>query len=177
MKWISLEVKHLEQVLRWRRSDHVTRVMFTDVDDDMDKQRKWFENIKNDDSCLYYIMEVDDKPIGLVSFSHINRQNKRAIWHFYIGDTDYLMLGAFIDAYVYNFAFEVLDLEKVICEVMDINDSIIKIRNKYGVRLVGVLEKHIFKNNEWHNIHLFEITKENWLKNRGSFERYQPIYE
>lgn len=175
MKWIPLVEEHLEQVLLWRRMEHVTKVMFTNVENDIDEQRSWFQKIKNDLCSQYFIMEVEKKWIGLVSYSNIDQQNKRAIWHFYIGDTDYLMLGAFIDAYVYNYAFEILGLEKVICEVMDINESIQKIRAKYNVRLVGVYEKHILKDNEWHDVHLYEITRDNWFLTRGKFEIYRPL--
>ena len=87
------------------------------------------------------------------------------------------MIAGFLGAYMYNYAFKKLGLEKLIGEVMEINESVRKLHVKQGAREVGYFEKHIKKNEEWYNVYIFEMTKELWQEKEEKFTKYVPEVE
>ncbi|MFF2178491.1 UDP-4-amino-4,6-dideoxy-N-acetyl-beta-L-altrosamine N-acetyltransferase [Lysinibacillus sp. NPDC058147] len=168
MIWRKVQKKHLQKILDWRTKENITRVMYTDIPYSMENQKKWFEAINECQTSMYWVMEYNGESIGLISLTSINWHNKRAYWNFYVGEEKYALLAGFIGLYMYNYAFKELGLKKLLGEVMDINEGVQKLHLRQGAREVGILEKHIFKNNVWHDVHLFEMTAERWSIN----ERY-----
>lgn len=172
MKWIQIEERHLQQILDWRTSEEVTRYMYTDIEYSMENQKKWLEKIRADENGCYFLMEYRDELIGFISLTDINWTHKRATWNFYIGNMKYAMLAGFLGAYMYNYAFHELGLEKLNGEVMDINEGVRKLHLKQGAREVGVLEHHICKQGVWHDVYIFEMTKERWHDMGGKFAKF-----
>lgn len=174
MKWIPIEEQHLQQILDWRTSEQVTQFMYTDIEYSLENQKKWLKKIRTDENGRYFLMEYRDELIGFISLTDIQWQHKRATWNFYIGNMKYAMLAGFLGAYMYNYAFDELGLEKLNGEVMDINEGVRKLHAKQGAREVGMLERHICKNGVWHDVYLFEMTKERWLEVGPKFKKYVP---
>ncbi|HIW34699.1 MAG TPA: GNAT family N-acetyltransferase [Candidatus Paenibacillus intestinavium] len=46
----------LELILEWRTSEHVTKYMYTDIDKNIDNQRRWFDRISNDSTQCYWMI-------------------------------------------------------------------------------------------------------------------------
>ena len=174
MKWIQIEEQHLQQILDWRTSENVTRFMYTDIEYNLDNQKKWLEKIRADENGRYYLMEYRDELIGFISLTDIQWAHKRATWNFYIGNMKYAMLAGFLGAYIYNYAFNELGLEKLNGEVMDTNEGVRKLHIKQGAREVGMLEQHIYKNGVWHDVYMFEMTKKHWQEVGTKFAKYVP---
>lgn len=174
MKWIAIEECHLKQILDWRTSELVTRYMYTDIEYDLEKQKKWLQAIRHDQNGRYWVMSNRDTLIGFISITSIDFTHKRAYWNFYIGEPKYSMIAGFLGAYMYNYAFHELGLEKLMGEVMGENEGVRKLHIKQGAREVGFLEKHIKKDNQWHNIYVYEMTKERWKEVGQKFKKYIP---
>lgn len=172
MKWIPIEEQHLQQILDWRTSEDVTRFMYTNIEYNLENQKNWLKKIKADENGRYFLMEYRDELIGFISITDINWTYKRGTWNFYIGNMKYAMLAGFLGAYMYNYAFDKLGLEKLNGEVMDINEGVRKLHVKQGAREVGMLEQHILKNNMWHDVYMFEMTKQRWQEVGGKFKKY-----
>ena len=105
--FIKLREEHLEQVLEWRTQEDVTKFMNTDIEKDMDKQRAWFRRISNSKNDAYWVIEIKEKPIGVISLNNIDFVNKRTSWGFYIGEEKYRLYGGIIPPYFYNYIFKV----------------------------------------------------------------------
>lgn len=174
MQFVTVKEDHLEQILKWRTSEFVTRYMYTDTEYDMEKQKKWYESIKIDHNSFYWVMVYKDKPIGLVSITDIQHRHKRAYWNYYIGDPAFSMLGGFIGPYVYNYAFQKLGLNKLMGEVMEENEGVRKLHLKLGAREVGYLADHIFKYERFHHVFIYEMTKAMWETAGKKFTKYIP---
>lgn len=169
--WRKVQEKHLQKILDWRTKENITRFMYTDIPYSMENQKNWFEVINVSQTSIHWVMEYNENFIGLISLTSIDWQNKRAYWNFYVGEEDYTMLAGFIGFYMYNYAFNELGFEKLLGEVMDINEGVQKLHLRQGAREVGILEKHIIKNDTWHDIHLFEMTSERW-QNNNKYSKY-----
>ncbi len=174
MQFVTVEEKHLKLILKWRTSEFVTRYMYTDIENNMEEQKKWFQSIQNDSNSCYWILVYKNQPIGLVSLTNINLRDKRAYWNFYIGEQEYSMLGGFIGPYMYNYAFENLGMNKLMGEVMEENGGIRKIHLKQGAREVGYLTEHIYKYGKYHNVYIFEMTKKMWTDFGKRYVKYIP---
>lgn len=174
MKWIPIEEQHLQQILDWRTSEEITQFMFTDIEYSLENQKKWLNTIRADKNGRYWLMEYRGDIIGYISITEIDWKHKRGSWNFYIGNMKYAMLAGFLGAYMYNYTFTELGLEKLIGEVMDINEGVQKLHIKQGARAVGVYKRHICKNGVWHDVHVFEMTKACWQEVGNKLEKYIP---
>lgn len=177
MKWIEIQEEHLQQILDWRTSEMVTRFMYTDIEYNLDKQQQWLETIRQDENGRYWTMSYRDTLIGFISLTSINWTHKRADWNFYIGEPKYSMIAGLLGAYMYNYAFYELGLEKLMGEVMAENEAVRALHIKQGAREVGYYEKHILKNEQWHDVYVFEMTKESWQEKGKKFQKYVPEVE
>src|SRR4051812_42073253 len=109
----------LEMILRWRTKPEVTRYMNTDIQFDMDKQRRWYEDVVRKQSPAgHWIICQDDRPIGLLSLADYDRGRQQSSWGYYLGELDAWLLGGLIPPYFYNYMFfqRDLSLKKIVGE-------------------------------------------------------------
>ncbi|WP_164716639.1 UDP-4-amino-4,6-dideoxy-N-acetyl-beta-L-altrosamine N-acetyltransferase [Paenibacillus whitsoniae] len=177
MEFLKLKEEHLEQILKWRTSEHVTKYMFTDVEYNLDRQKKWFERISSDSTSRYWLITSKEKQLGLVSLTNIDRHHLRAYWAYYIGDTQYNMVGAMIGPYIYNYAFQKLGFNKLLGEVMAHNDNVRKIHLKHGCTEVGHYQQHILKDGVFHDVYIYEMLADEWKKRSASYDRFVGSFE
>lgn len=164
--------QHLEQVLDWRTSEHVTQFMYTDIEKNIHNQRAWFKKIKDDTSQVNFIIKYNEHNIGLISLNNINLTNKSATSGFYIGDLKFSMVASRILPYFLNYTFFEKKLNKLYIEVMDTNKNMLQMDYHYGFRHVGTLQQHIYKNDRYHNVEILELLSSEWKEN---FQKYHKL--
>ena len=169
IRFVTLEEKHLELVMNWRAKPEVARYMFTNIDLDLDKQRRWFHEISMDDTRHYWIILYKNIPIGLVNLAAIDRTNFRCTAGYYVGELEYRSLGALILPYLYNYVFKVLNFRKIYGEVLAGNEAILQIHADHGYRQVGVSKEHLYKDGRFHDVVFVELLAESWIEKK----RYQ----
>lgn len=155
-----------DNIYFWRRSEHVTKFMYTDLDEDKEKHQKWFNTKLNSINNQYFIIYHNEEKIGLISLNNIDFVNNRASSGFYIGDFKFAPLAGRIFPYFLNYVFYEMNLNKLVIEVMSNNIGMKKIDMYYGFRVVGVLKEHIFKNGVYHDVDILELTKAEWNMKR-----------
>lgn len=165
-KFKPMTYEHLPLVLKWRTSDDVNKVMLTDVENNIELQQAWFEKTQDDATTVYWIIEYNDVPIGVLNQCEISWTHARCSWGFYIGEDHYKYLGGLIPPYFYNYVFTHTSLRKIVAEVMSNNEKVMKLHRLHGYRDVGVYQSHINKNGNWLDLHLFELHKEQWQKKK-----------
>lgn len=170
-KFISLDESKLELVLNWRLSEAVAPYMFTDVENNLEKQRAWFADIKHRSDCHYWLIYHADVPIGLINITEINLTDKTCTWGFYIGDENFRNLGGLIPPYFYNYVFNHTQVETISAEVLDINQQVIKLHLLHGYRQAPEKSSQIIKHNREHQVFYFELNKADWLTKKR-FSRY-----
>lgn len=162
----------LALVLEWRTSEHVTRFMYTDVEKNMDSQRRWFEIISQDRTQCYWVIFYKENPIGLISLSNIDHRNKKATLGFYIGDLNFAIISGRIHPYLYNFAFFEMGLNKLYAEVMSGNDGIMKMHLFYGFSHTATFAEHVYKYGRFHDVEYFELLASTWKEDCTKFHKY-----
>jgi len=171
-----LDENDLEQVLEWRTSKHVTQYMYTDIEKNLENQKSWFKAISMDHTQYYWIIYYKDIAIGLLSINNLDRRNKKATFGYYIGDLNYTMIAGRIHAYLYNFVFFELGLNKLYAEVMEGNEGMMKIHLHYGFTKEGTFRQHIYKYGRYHDVHYFELLATTWKNNCKKFHRFTTTF-
>jgi RimJ/RimL family protein N-acetyltransferase len=67
-----------------------------------------------------------------------------------------------------------LGLNKLCCEVLEFNDTVVQIHKKFGSELEGVFKQHIYKDGKFLNVVRMAILKEKWNTIRSQYE-YKSI--
>lgn len=172
LEFCKLSEEHLELVRKWRMDPEVSKYMYTNPKITHEHQKKWYEKIKKDSTRRYWIIIADDEFVGVVNLYNIDLINKRCSWAYYLGETSVRGkgVGKQIELNILSYVFDDLGLNKLRCEVLAFNELVVKIHQKYGSKIEGQLQKHIYKNGEFHDVIVMGILKEEWDEIKEKFD-------
>lgn len=162
LKFSKIREEQLETILKWRTSPAVSRYMFTDIEYNIENQKKWFQKIQRDESSKYWMISYEDAHIGVINLSDIDRFNKHCTWGYYIGEAAYRTIGGLIPPYLYNYVFHEMKFHKIIAMVMEGNNTMMKLHAMHGYQLVGKYERHVYKYDKYHDVFIFELHHKIW---------------
>lgn len=174
---VPLDKADIELVRNWRNSEEVAKYMYTETQITKEQQKQWYEKIKDDASCRYWVIEYQDKKIGLASVTGINNTLQSCYWAFYLGDTSIrgAGIGSKVEYNVIEYAFNKLNLNKLRCEVFVTNDKVIKMHEKFGFRREAYYREHCIKGNRRLDVVGLALLKDDWSLLRDRFKK--KIYE
>lgn len=169
----------LEFIMKCRMSPEIDKMMFTSVKLTMDGQRKWFEKIKNSDKEIRWVIKVDNKPVGSMYFTDIDRGNKRCESGWFVADKSGLQLKDIIalQQNSYDYAFDVLGLNRVYGYVIDSNKGILRLLQCCGIKKEGELAEHVVKDGVTHNVVVVGLTKSQWKDMKENTGIEYPKFE
>ena len=154
------------QVLIWRNSDYIKKYMYTDWNTTEEEHQKWLNSLKNNSSIQVYVVYYSSEPVGIVQLCKIDSHHKTADWAFYIYPQE-LKIGALVEYKLISYFFEDLNFEKLNCEVIEINPSVIKLHKKFGFKEEGIKRKNIFKDNQRMDVYILGLLKEEWFESKN----------
>lgn len=170
-----LRFEDLELVLKWRTSPHVTEFMYTDIENNMEKQYEWFKKINQSSTEKHWIIAYKGEKIGLISLTNIDYKNKKSSSGFYIGELNYAILSSRILPYFLNYIFLQLQFNKIYIEVMSHNKNMLKMDLHYGFRHVGTMKQHIFKNDKFYDVEILELLRSTWLDDFQKYHKFKAV--
>lgn len=163
-----LDSIHDKFVVKWRNDPDVSINLFSNDILTLDSQRRWFEVYKNSDSRKEFVIYTldDNVAIGTVGLTDIDMRNLKAELSIILGEKEYRGKGFGEEALrlILDFAFENLALNKIILKVFKYNESALKLYNKVGFKLDGILRQDIYKNNQFNDVIEMSLLKEEWNK-------------
>lgn len=149
-------------MLQWRNSDRVRLSMFSTHVITEEEHRNWYYNL-NHNTCRYLIFEYLQRPVGLVNFTEIDRNNNRCNWGFYLGETDVPSGTGMLMGYLsMEYVFTILNIRKLCSQVLGNNETSIKYHNKLGFKEEGRLLKHVFHDGVYVDVILLALFKDDW---------------
>jgi RimJ/RimL family protein N-acetyltransferase len=113
-------------------------------------------------SLSIVIVEIGTaQPIGYFQFTEINYINSNAMLVIVIGEKDWQGkgLGKEIVELGLNYAFNFLSLNKISLNVLEDNAFAIRLYEKLGFIIEGVLKKQIYQNDFWKNLVIMSLFK------------------
>lgn len=171
-----IQQQDLEMIMRWRMDPEITKYMNTDPKLTLEGQKKWLQKIESDDHVMYWLIETDGIPAGIICLIDIDWENKTSSWGYYIGEKKCrsLKLALSLEMSLYDFVFDKLGFQSLHNEVFSLNEGVIKLHKLCGSEIVEIREKEICKNGTYYDITHINIEKEQWARIRKD-KKYEKI--
>lgn len=136
-----------EMLLRWRNLPEVSRYMYSDHAITPEEHDRWFANMREDSSRRYWIIMLDDEPVGLANLIDISEEARRCSWAFYLssGSTRGRGVGSWVEYQVLRIVFEELALNKLCAEVLASNAAVISMHEGFGFRREALYREHLWR--------------------------------
>ena len=162
-----------ERVRDWRNLPAVAQYMYTDREITADEHAAWFDRVLEDPTCTYWIITCDGADVGLACITGIDRDHCRCSWAFYIASSDLRGrgVGSVVEYSVLSHVFDTLGLEKLCCEVLDLNAPVIEMHKRFGFSEEGRLRRHIRKGDQWHDVIALAMLRKEWLAVKPDIEK------
>jgi UDP-4-amino-4,6-dideoxy-N-acetyl-beta-L-altrosamine N-acetyltransferase len=153
-----------ERILEWRNLPEVAQYMYTDHDITPEEHERWFQRILNDPSCRYWIIGCDGVDVGLANVYHLDRQNQRCYWAFYLADPIVRGkgVGSFVEYFVLHYVFDELGLNKLCCEVLAFNEAVTNMHKGFGFQQEGFYREHIIKQGQPYDVVALAMLRKEW---------------
>lgn len=172
----SLEQK--KKVRDIRNQESVRQLMFTDHVVSLDEHFAWIDKLEKEKRQIVFVVLLNEQVLGVVSINSLDLSHKKSDWAFYLDDNSRGFLGAVLEFFIINYAFDVLGLEKLNCEVIETNPSVVKMHLKFGFLEEGFRRSNIVKNEKRIGVYLLGLTKADWYVKRDMLSvLYRSIFE
>ncbi|MBE5953800.1 MAG: UDP-4-amino-4,6-dideoxy-N-acetyl-beta-L-altrosamine N-acetyltransferase [Lachnospiraceae bacterium] len=159
-----IKEEDLEMIMNWRMMPEITRYMNSDPVLTLEGQKKWFKKIRESERDLYWMLEVDGVPSGVVSLVEFDGHKVHTGVYIAAKEKRSLKLTMYLQWNLYRYSFEILKANKVCEEVFEANKGVNRILDMCGSKREGVLRNHVYKNGEYYNVIVRGILKEEWTE-------------
>lgn len=149
----------LEMVLAWRNHINVRRFMYTQNEISMTEHSRWFECANIDTKRHLLVYQMGDQPLGFINLHEISAGGI-ANWGFYVAPNAPRGTGSALGCTVLKYAFHTLNLHKLCGQVIEFNDRSIRLHLKLGFSKEGILRKHHFDGQIYHDVWCFGLIAE-----------------
>lgn len=155
-----------------RNQEDVRKFMYTSHEISEQEHADWLSSLKGNARQQVFVVIKDEQAVGVVSLNAINAQQKSADWAFYLDvDLQGKGLGSVVEFWMLDYAFDVVGLEKLNCEVLASNSAVVKMHQKFGFEVEGVRRQNVLKDGVRVDVVLLGINKSEWLEARPALVR------
>jgi len=151
-----------EKVRQWRNKEEIRKYMLSQHIITKEEHLNWIENLKNRNDWKFWVVFVDEIPIGTVYLQNIDYKKLTSEWGFYIGKDDFKGkgLGKYILFKLLEFYFEEMKFEVLFTKVISNNIAALNIYRKFKFKMISD-----FLDNQ-RKIVLLKFTKKVWSKQK-----------
>jgi len=158
-----IQESDLDFILDWRNSPAVRNSMYNSHVITREEHRAWFENLKNDASCRWFLhSDKNGTPDGVVYFKNYDPNQATAFWGFYASPFAQSGSGNLLGEEGLNFGFNSLKLHKINAEVLGTNERSLKLHRRLGFKEEGNFKKHYFNGKAYIDIVRLALFKSEW---------------
>lgn len=157
-----------DQVLAWRNARNVRQHMYTNEEIAPETHASWFAAALKDPARRLWIIVVDGRDVGVATLYELNWTNRTASWAFYIGE-DGLRgrgVGSATEDLVLRQAFEVENLARLDCEVLETNRHVIALHEKFGFSRQGLIKARVVREGLEIDAVRLTLTRDAWWSRR-----------
>lgn len=139
----AVRTEELELMLSWRNAPSVRANMYTRHEISLVEHLAWWARIQDRTDQKYFTYESQGVPLGIVAFTGIDVASKNSSWAFYASPEAPKGTGSKMEFLALEHSFHDMQLHKLWCEVLAFNVAVIKLHQKFGFKVEGVLrEQH-----------------------------------
>lgn len=162
--YLNLSDQEKCEILNLRNAPYVRENMYHAEVINLSTHFQWIESLKNDTTCKYWAISLDDRLIGSIDLSRIDLENKFAEWGFYI-DKNCRGIGALLEFLGMQHFFEKLNFQTILAGVYEGNQKVCHLhKNKFGYK-----EAHEYDQQcDLRKFYGLILTKDVWLSRKVS---------
>ena len=156
----------LEMMLSWRNSPTVRANMYTRHEISLSEHLAWWARIQDRADQRYLMYEFEGIAAGVVAFNSIDVGNCNSSWAFYASPEAMKGTGSRMEFLALDHAFRDLQIHKLFCEVLAFNGPVVKLHQKFGFQVEGILREQHRMNAEFVDIYRLGMLGRDWQQNR-----------
>jgi len=160
----------LELMRTWRNAPNVRANMYTRHEIGAEEHHQWWLSVQSREDQHYFMYELAGKPTGIVAFSGIDKASENSSWAFYTAPEAPKGSGTKMEFLALDYAFTDFRLHKLHCEVLAFNAPVIKLHQKFGFKVEGVLREHHKVDGTFVDIYRLGLLASEWAKQRQHME-------
>jgi len=163
-----LSKANLEQLRKWRNMPDIFKYFYQYSLISTENHLDWYQKTLSDSKSIYFeIHHNDGTLIGLCCLIDINWLSRTSDFSIYIGDKNFHGQGLGKESLhlLFDYAFNVLNLERIYSHVFDFNQNAIGLYQKLGFKIEGTLRKHHFHNGKYINVIIIGLLKNDYQLN------------
>lgn len=148
----------------WRNSSEVSEYMYTRGTISEEDHARWFSAIQRDRSRKYWIVELDEVPIGLLNLCDIDEKNRTANWGFYLASEAVRGrgVGSYCEFWIQRYVFETLGFNKIWGEILSDNHRMLHNHEKFGFRREGLFRSHVLIDGKYSDVVRIGLLADEW---------------
>jgi len=160
-----------ELLVAWRNDPANKRFFIEEEPISLDSHLAWWDGVRQDHSQRFYMIETlpgvegDPAVIGTISLYDIDWRNRTAHYRRLLIAPDYRRQGYASEAefLLLDYAFHHLNLNKIWSDIFESNTAALKLHEKTGFQVEGVLRQHVFKDGRYVNMVLIGLLKREFV--------------
>lgn len=163
-----IEFNDVEKFYKWRNDLQIKKLaMMHPFPVTMESEKEWIESVskgKDNQLVLFSICEKDTGNfIGFVKLFNINWVHRFCYFGIIIGEDSARGKGYGYESLklIRDYAFNILDIRKILLEVVDLNNAAIKLYKNFGFIEEGRLKNQFFFDGIWHDVLIMSLFKKN----------------
>lgn len=166
----------LEDIMRWRMDEDITRYMNTNPRLTLEGQKKWLKSINENPDVDYWLIEVDGEPAGVINLTGLNSPEGNLGWAYYVGERKLrsMKTALSLEMSMYDYVFDVLGKKAVYGDVFTLNQGVIALHKLCGCEIVEEKKRHICKEGVFYDVTFMRMTRDRWNEIRDS-KKYEKI--
>ena len=150
-----LEIRNDSNVRKWM---YQTQIISTS------EHLEFIDRLRGDTTRLFLnLLDENGTPAGALIFSKIDTANSSADWAFYIRPGSRRGLGYALECAALEISFRILDIEKLHCEVLESNHSVISMHEGFGFQKEGFRPNSVRSAGERIGSVLMGISRSQWI--------------
>lgn len=166
----NIKQEELELMLAWRNAPNVRANMYTRHEISLDEHKAWWARTQQRSDQCYFMYEMGDEPLGIVGFTEIDTASQNSSWAFYASPEAPKGTGSKMEFLALDIAFNKLCLHKLHCEVLAFNAPVIKLHQKFGFKVEGILREHHKVEEGFVDIYRLGLLTHEWMEQRISMQ-------
>lgn len=166
----AIEENELEQLRKWRNLPEYRKHFREYRDISASMQKKWFDNIVNNDNTtiMFSIHDIEnDELLGCCGLCYINWIHRYSDLSLYIGKNECYIDNEGIAEescrLLFGYAFNELGLNKIWTEIYEFDNKKYDLYKNIGFKQDGFLREQYFYDGKWWNSYILSLLKMEYI--------------
>lgn len=166
----------MENIMRWRMDEDITRYMNTNPKLTLEGQKLWLSSIRENEDVRYRLIEVDGEPAGVINLTGLTREDGNLGWAYYVGEKKLrsMKTALALEMSMYDYVFDVLGKNAVYGDIFTLNQGVIALHKLCGCEIVEEKKNHVCKEGVYYDVTFMRMTAQRWKEIRHS-KKYEKI--